>query len=128
MLEQLAAAPDGAVLVAPVEGEHLGQMSLSLILQTVHGKPYQDGGIHRRAGADATLLFDSNQAVEALAAFGGPELPSPESRAACFEHLREVGYRYVLVKASSHEVLQWVYGELGNPVSKDDAWVLWELG
>jgi hypothetical protein len=128
VLEQLAAAPDGAVLVAPIEGEHLGDLSLSLILQTVHGKPFQDGGIHRRAGSDATLLFDGNQAVGALAAFGGPELPGPESRATCFEHLRAIGYRYILVRASSHDVLQWVYGELGNPGAKDDAWVLWELG
>ncbi len=128
VLEQLAAAPDGAVLVAPIEGEHLGDLSLSLILQTVHGKPFQDGGIHRRAGADATLLFEGNQAVEGLAAFGGPALPGPDARATCFEHLRAVGYRYVLVRASSHDVLQWVYGELGNPSAKDEAWVLWELG
>jgi len=127
-LEHLAAAPSGAVLVAPIEGEHLGDLSLSLILQTVHNKPFQDGGIHRRAGADATLLFEGNQAVEALAAFGGPVLPGPEARAACLEHLRGLGYGYVLVRASSHEVLQWVYGELGNPTVKDDAWVLWELG
>ena len=128
VLEQLAAAPDGAVLVAPIEGEHLGDLSLSLILQTVHGKPYQDGGIHRRAGADATLLFEGNAVVEAMAAFGGPQLPGPDSRAKGFEHLRAIGYRYVLVRASSHEVLQWVYGELGNPSAKDDVWVLWVLG
>jgi hypothetical protein len=128
VLERLAAAPPGAVLVAPVEGEHLGQMSQSLLLQTVHGKPFQDGGIHRRAGPDATLLFEGNQAVAGLAAFGGPELPGPEARATCFAHLRVIGYRYVLVRASAHDVLQWVYGELGNPVAKDDAWVLWELG
>jgi len=128
VLEYLAEAPDGAVLVAPIEAEHLGDLSLSLILQTVHGKPFQDGGIHRRAGADATLLFDGNQAVGALAAFGGPELPGPEARSTCIEHLHSIGYRYLLVRASSHQVLQWVFGELGNPTLKDDAWVLWELG
>jgi hypothetical protein len=128
VLEQLAAAPDGAVLVAPIEGEHLGDLSLSLILQTVHGKPFQDGGIHRRAGEGATLLFEGNQAVGGLASFGGPQLPGPQARATCFTHLREIGYRYVLVRSSSHEVLQWVYGELGNPDAKDEAWVLWELG
>ena len=128
VLEQLAAAPPGAVLVAPIEGEHLGDLSQSLILQTVHGKPFQDGGIHRRAGAEATLLFEGNQVVGDLAAFGGPQLPGPEARATCLEHLRSIGYHYLLVRASSHDVLQWVYGELGNPDAKDEAWVLWELG
>ncbi len=128
VLERLAASPPGAVLVAPIEGEHLGDMSLSLILQTVHGKPYQDGGIHRRAGLEATLLFEANAVVDAMGAFGGAELTGPESRARGFAHLREIGYRYVLVRAAEREVLQWVYGELGNPAAKDAWWVLWELG
>ncbi len=127
VLERLAAAPDGAVLVAPVEGEHLGQMSQSLLLQTVHEKPYQDGGIHRRAGSEATLLFQANEVVDALGDFGGPELPGPESRTLGLEHLHSIGYRYVLVRSSAHEVLQWVFGELGNPDAKDEDWVLWEL-
>jgi len=127
VLEQLAAAPDGAVLVAPIEREHLGDLSLTLLTQTRHGKPIHDGGIHRRAGPEATLLFQSNEVVDGLSTYGEPRVADPESTEQSLEQLRRLEYRYLLVRATAYPTLQWATSSLGAPAGVDSSWALWEL-
>ena len=47
--------PLGAVLHVPMRADDLGELSM-LVAQTVHGQPVHDGGIHHRAGEEATVL------------------------------------------------------------------------
>ena len=41
------------MLTLPASREELGDLGRLLLAQTYHGRPVQDGGIHRRAGAQA---------------------------------------------------------------------------
>ncbi len=126
-LSSLAAAPPGAVLAAPVEKEELGEFGLALLAQTVHGKPIQDGAIHRRAGERATTLFRKNALVADLASMGEPRLPSPGQGLAELQQLREQGYGYALVHADAPRVAAWFRESLGEPLQEDESWAVWVL-
>ncbi len=127
LLRDLAQLPRGAVFVAPIEKEDLGDLAVLLMGQTIHGKPVQDGAIHRRAGSDATSLFQENPMVAELARVGGPRLVGPTLRRQGLDHLRSLGYRYVLARAEFSQVVAWLREDLGEPMATDQRWVLWGL-
>lgn len=127
VLAALEAAPEGAVLSVPVERENLGDLSWMMLAQTRHGKPVQDGGIHRRAGEDATRLFVDNPLLLTLAT--QPEDTWPTGRAAEYhlERLEAEGFAYVLAPASAKDAVQWLSLVVGAPAHADDDWLLWWL-
>ncbi|MFT5686572.1 MAG: hypothetical protein ACI8RZ_007528, partial [Myxococcota bacterium] len=128
VLTTLRDMPAGAVLTVPMERENLGDLGRLLLAQTVHGKPVHDGGIHRRAGAEATRLFDENPLVDGLSARGGPEWPGEAETAFGLTHIYSLDYRYILMPADTDEGLVWGRERLGEPDAVDDRWVLWVLG
>jgi hypothetical protein len=128
VLRALAAAPPGAVFTAPVEAEHLGQLSELLMMQTLHGKPVHDGGIHHRAGEAASALFEEIPLLGAAAARGDAEWPGPEASAWSLQQLEGLGYRYVLIRKADPEVLARFTELLGAPVDEDGLVARWDLG
>ncbi|MCK6507654.1 hypothetical protein L6R53_30525 [Myxococcota bacterium] len=128
-LSALAQAPEGAVLHAPVEAEHLGDLGAAMLAQVVHGKPMQDGGIHRRAGQEATALFTQVPLVADLARRPAPVLPGQKTTRWSLARLHEAGFRYVLVGADEEgrEVQGWLAGVLGPPTAEDPQWAWWTL-
>ena len=127
VLEALAAMPAGAVVYLPFEAEDLGDLSTMLLAQTVHGHPIHDGGIHRRAGEDATVLFQKNGLLSEMSRRGALRLPGPEQTRRGLAMLRAVGFRYVLMPAGQQEFESWLSGPLGVPLVRDDEWLLWQL-
>ena len=59
-LRTLRDLPDAAVFTFPIAKENLHDLGQVLLAQTIHEKPIHDGGIHRRAGHEATQLFREN--------------------------------------------------------------------
>ena len=127
VLKALAAAPEGAVLSVPVERENLGDLSWMMLAQTQHGKPVQDGGIHRRAGADATALFADNPLVLSLATQPDSEWPTGRAAAYHLDSLRAQGFSYVLSPASAEAAVSWLSLVVGAPAHADEDWLMWEL-
>lgn len=128
-LRSLGEAPPGAVLHVPVEAENLGDLGQALLAQVVHGKPIQDGGIHHRAGEQATALFREVPLVADLALRPAPRLPGPRTGEWAMEQLHAAGYRYVLVAVGDEdiEVQAWLGGLLGPPSGADPAWAWWAI-
>ena len=56
-LRRLRDMPDAAVFTFPIAKENLHDLSMVLLAQTIHEKPIHEGGIHRRAGFEATQLI-----------------------------------------------------------------------
>lgn len=128
VLTTLRDMPPGAVFTAPMERENLGDLGRLLIAQTIHEKPVHDGGIHRRAGEEATRLFAENALVDGLSAQGGPEWPGEEDTARGLTQLYSLDYRYILMPTDAEEGLAWGLERLGEPDVRDALWVLWVLG
>lgn len=127
VLEDLAARPDGAVLSLPAEVDDLGDLGRVLAAQMAHGKPVQDGGIHRRAGSAVTGLYADVPLLAALTRVGGASLPGPADARYGFARLYDAGYRYVLVGADAPEIGGWFEARLGPPVAQDPDRALWLL-
>ncbi|RME26098.1 MAG: hypothetical protein D6798_07330 [Deltaproteobacteria bacterium] len=129
VLDALAAAPDGGVLHVPIEAEHLGDLGRLLLAQTVHGKPVQDGGIHRRAGVAATTAFREIGLLAGLEARGAPRLPGEKQGRFDLGQLYNLGYRYVLLEEGeeSPDVEAWLERLLGPADEADERWRLWRL-
>jgi len=129
VLDALAAAPDGGVLHVPIEAEHLGDLGRLLLAQTVHGKPVQDGGIHRRAGHAATTAFRDVGLLAGLEARGAPDLPGEKQGRFDLGQLYTLGYRYVLLEVGeeSPAVEEWLLRLLGPADEADEHWRLWRL-
>ena len=127
VLKALAAAEPGGVLSVPVEREDLGDLSWMLLAQTRHGKPVQDGGIHRRAGAEATSLFTDNPLLLSLATQGPVDWPTGRAATYYLDALYREGYRYALAPADQDDAIQWLSLVVGAPAHADEAWLMWEL-
>lgn len=127
VLEELARRPEGAVLSLPMEVDDLGDLGRTLSAQITHGKPVQDGGIHRRAGEEVTGLFEDVPLLTGLTRVGGPVLPGPSDTRFGLERLYAAGYRYVLVGAESPVLTGWFGETLGPAVVTDAEWSLWLL-
>jgi hypothetical protein len=127
VLDYLAEQPDGAVFTYPIAGEDLHDLGQVLLAQTVHGKPIHDGGIHGRAGSEATQLFRDNFMVDQLSNRLNVEYPTGKEAQVGFQHLYEQGYRYVLSFSEEAEALEWGTSVLGEPMRKDEKWVVWIL-
>ena len=126
-LRRLRDMPDAAVFTFPIAKENLHDLSLVLLAQTVHEKPIHEGGIHRRAGFEATQLFRDNYVVDALSGRWGPEYPSILEGKMGLQYLTQVGYRYVLVPSENKEAISFAQESLGDPISGDEEWTLWDL-
>lgn len=126
-LRRLRDMPDAAVFTFPIAKENLHDLSLVLLAQTVHEKPIHEGGIHRRAGFEATQLFRDNYVVDALSGRWGPEYPSTLEGKMGLQYLTQVGYRYVLVPSENKEAISFAQESLGDPISGDEEWTLWDL-
>lgn len=127
VLTRLAASPPGAVLTAPSEAENLHDLGRLLMAQTVHGHPVHDGGIHRRAGDAATVLFRENPLLESISRRGEPGLPGPKALRWSLEKLQDSGYGYILVPAEEAAFLDAAVQALGDPVDRDARWVRWDV-
>lgn len=127
VLDALAGMADGAVLTAPTEADNLYDLGRAMLAQTVHGRPFQDGGMHHRAGEASVALFHENALVEALAARGTRRLPALEPTLRSLGELEEVGYGYLLVAVEEEDVDTWARETLGPPDLADDIWALWRL-
>ena len=66
-LRRLRDMPDAAVFSFPIAKENLYDLGRVLLAQTIHEKPIHEGGIHRRAGFDATKR--DNYVVDGLSRF-----------------------------------------------------------
>ena len=119
--------PQGAVFTFPIAKENLHDLSKVLLAQTIHEKPIHEGGIHRRAGFEATQLFRDNYVVDALSGRWGPEYPSTLEGKMGLQYLTQVGYRYILVLSENKEAISFAQESLGDPISGDDYWTLWDL-
>jgi hypothetical protein len=126
-LEYLAEQTYGAVFTYPIAREDLHDLGQVLLAQTVHGKPIHDGGIHGRAGLEATQLFRDNFMVDQLSDRLNVEYPTERESQVGFQHLYEQGYRYVLSFSAETEALKWGTSVLGEPVRRDEKWVVWIL-
>ncbi len=126
VLNGIAAGDQGAVFVAPTRKEDLHDLGRALLAQTRHGRPIQDGGIHRRAGPGATKLFEDIVTVDYLAR-QPPRLVGPSQLKLDLSRLHQAGYGWVLVPASEAEVDNWLAGVLGPPPLADDHWRAWPL-
>jgi hypothetical protein len=116
----------GAVLTLPTRKEDLHDLGRLLLAQTVHGRPVQDGGIHRRAGGQATALFDEVLLLERQAEFTPRFLGDAQAR---FDLglMHEAGFRWVLVPAEEEEAMAWTAALLGPPARADAHWALWPM-
>lgn len=126
-LEALAEAPAGAVLTLPTTRDELGALGRMLLAQTVHGKPVQDGGIHRRAGKEATRLFRDLPLLADTSDLRGARWPDLPTSRWSLERLTKLGYRYLLVPGTDDRAMDWAAGLLGPPAVRDDAWAWWVL-
>ena len=126
-LRRLRDMPDAAVFTFPIAKENLHDLSMVLLTQTIHEKPIHEGGIHRRAGFEATQLFRDNYVVDALSGRWGPEYPSTLEGKMGLRYLTQLGYRYVLVPSPNKDAVSFAQQALGNPISGDNAWTLWDL-
>lgn len=127
VLEYLATQPDGAVFTYPIAREDLHDLGQVLLAQTVHGKPVHDGGIHGRAGFEATQLFRDNFVVDQLSARMEIEYPTEKEAKIGLQHLYEQGYRYVLCSVKSKEALDWGILAFGEPIKQDQEWAFWSV-
>jgi hypothetical protein len=126
-LQTLADSPEGAVLQVPMRTDDLGELGGMLLAQSVHGHPVHDGGIHRRAGEDATALFRDLPALNLLSAVGERRIPDPRQTSWTLRQLYSSGYRYVLVDAEDAEGRYWAGDNLGTPTASDEHWMLWTI-
>ena len=126
-LNALSEAPSGAVLHVPMRADDLGELGSMLVAQTVHGQPVHDGGIHHRAGEEATVLSREFPALSLLSSVGERRLPDPIQSAWTLNELYLLGYRYVLVSASDEEGRHWASRSLGLAFEEDPYWVLWRI-
>lgn len=126
-LDALAAAPPGAVLVAPTVADDLHDLGRALLVQTVVGKPIQDGGIHHRAGEGTVSLFKENAVLAGISRMTGAALPSPAVARFFLGELHGLGFRYLLVPADAPGVQAQSAALLGAPVADDGTWAWWAL-
>jgi hypothetical protein len=126
-LDALAAAPAGAVLVAPTVADDLHDLGRALLVQTVVGKPIQDGGIHHRAGDGTVALFKENAVLAGISRMSGAALPSPAVSRFFLGELYGFGFRYLLVPADAPGLQAQSAALLGPPVADDGAWAWWAL-
>jgi hypothetical protein len=127
VLTTLAGLPDGAVLSAPLRSDNLYDLGRAMLAQTVHGKPFQDGGIHARAGDASTALFADNPLAAALEARESRTLPAAEPSRRWLLDLYERGFRYLLVPVDETDVAGWAATVLGPAFQQDAIWALWQL-
>ena len=126
-LRTLRDLPDAAVFTFPIAKENLHDLGQVLLAQTIHEKPIHDGGIHRRAGHEATLLFRENFVVDGLSGRWGPEFPSTLEGRLGLQHLQTLGYDYVLVPSTNLDAIAFTQQALGSPVTGDEEWTVWQL-
>ena len=126
-LRRLRDLPDAGVFTFPIAKENLQDLSTVLLAQTIHEKPIHEGGIHRRAGHDSTQLFRDNYVVDALSGRWGPEYPSTLEGKMGLQYLTQIGYNYVLVPSTNKEAISFAQESLGDPISGDEEWTLWQL-
>ena len=127
VIEYLAQAEDGAVFTAPIAKENLHDLGLTLLLQTQHHKAVHEGGIHRRAGVQATQLFNQNPMVDSLSGRFGPSFVGDVETLWSIRDLLDKGYRYILVPNNELQTIQYFTDILGPPSQEDVDWSLWEL-
>jgi len=127
VLSSLATDPEpGAVLTVPTRKEDLHDLGRMLLAQTRHGRPVQDGGIHRRAGPGSTALFDENLLLQRQAEPVPRYLSAAQTRfdlGLLYTH----GYRWILVPTEEQDAMDWAGGYLGPPQGEDDDWALWRI-
>ena len=126
-LRRLRDMPDAAVFSFPIAKENLYDLGRVLLAQTIHEKPIHEGGIHRRAGFDATQLFRDNYVVDGLSGRWGPDYPSTLEGNIGLNYLSNLGYDYILVPSHEKEAIAFAQESLGSPISGDDEWTLWQL-
>lgn len=126
-LRRLRDMPDAAVFTFPIAKENLYDLGQVLLAQTIHEKPIHEGGIHRRAGHDATQLFRDNYVVDGLSGRWGPEYPSTLEGKMGLHYLSNLGYDYILVPSPNKEAIAFAQESLGSPISGDEEWTLWQL-
>ena len=107
VIEYLENAKDGAVLTAPIARENLYDLGQTLLLQTQHQKAVHEGGIHRRAGADATRLFSDNPMVDALSGRFGPSFVGDVETLWSIRDILDKGFRYILVPTDEAQTIQY---------------------
>lgn len=127
VIEYLQQADNGAVFTAPVARENLHDLGMTLLLQTQHHKAVHEGGIHRRAGKNATQLFNGNPMVDALSGRFGPSFVGDVETLWSIRDILDKGFRYILVPTSELETIQYFSDILGPPPHSDAEWSLWEL-
>lgn len=126
VLTGIAEGEDGAVFVAPTRKEDLHDLGRALLTQVRHGRPIQDGGIHRRAGEGATQLFRENVTVDYLSRLD-PEPVGAAQLELDLGQLREAGYGWVLVPAAEADATGWFVDVLGPAPLQDADWSAWPL-
>ena len=126
-LEYLAQADDGAVFTFPIAQDNLHDLSVLLLTQTIHHKPIHDGGMHTRAGVDATQLFMENYIVANLSHPWKVEYPSIVETQIAFQILHKQGYKYILCPENNPTAIAFAYDIWGKPTKKDDSWAVWTL-
>ena len=127
VIERLSELPEGAVLFAPLARENLHHVSRALLSQTIHGKPIQDGGIHRRTSKDSLQLFVDNPLVYAMGGRSGPDFIPLVEGAKGLALLRDAGYSYVLVPSEEEPVVDYFNSLLGAAEHRDESWTLWTM-
>ena len=126
-LQYLAKLPDGAVFTFPIAKENLHDLGQVLLAQTIHGKPVHDGGIHRRAGFQATQLFRDNYVVDELSMRWNMTFPSQMESKLTFQYLYHLGYRYILAPSDNMSAVEYGNGLWKEPTHQDAQWTLWTL-
>jgi hypothetical protein len=127
VVEYLRDAESGAVFTAPMARENLHDLGQVFLLQIQHEKPIHDGGIHRRAGKNATTLFSENPMVDALSGRFGPSYIGDIETLWSIRDLLDKGYKYIVVPIEESATIAYYQNILGNPRIQDAEWALWEL-
>ena len=84
-------------------------------------------GHPRRAGAQATQLFNQNPMVDSLSGRFGPSFVGDVETLWSIRDLSDKGYRYILVPNNELQTIQYFTDILGSPSQEDVDWSLWEL-
>ncbi len=133
-----------ALVLLPFADDELGEICHGLLVQTQHGQPWSDGGMHFRVEPATLALYRENRLLAQLASSRPGPLPDALDTREGIEGLRASGFGWLVLQRQRYSLFEkqrsagserhepaaveaWLQAHLGDPAFDDGSVAVFAL-